>query len=45
MRFLPEESVIIGQLKSLLGHSEKWFQDLETEKNKDMYMVWGGKVF
>lgn len=45
MRFLPEESVIIGKLKSLQSHSEKWFQDPETQKNKDTYMVWGEMSF
>lgn len=45
MRFLPEESVIIGKLQSLQNHSEKWFRDLETQKSKDTYMVWGEKSF
>lgn len=45
MRFLPEESVIIGKLQSLQSHSEKRFRDLETQKSKDTYMVWGEKSF
>ena len=44
MRFLPEESLIIGKLKSLHSHSERWLSSESKDKEGNVYGV-GEKSF
>lgn len=45
MRFLPEESLIIGKLKSSHSHSEKWFRIWKQRKRRKYMWRVRGKSF